>query len=175
MSEFDFGLRFTFPDSDIPPEQYVNRLGEEGCDDAIIGVGQKGRIAFQFTRTGDSALTAVMSAIKDVKRVIPEAMLIEATPDLVGLSDIANVIGSSRQNIHKLMLSHNNTFPAPVHAGKYSIWHLSNILEWFEKEQNKTIDPITKEIAEINKQVNIAKEKAQSNAYQQSELLAVGF
>lgn len=175
MKEFDFGLKFTFAAKHIDPEAYINRLGQEGCDDAIIGVGQKGKIALEFTRLHESALSAVISAIKDVKRVIPDARLIEATPDLVGLSDIAEYIGSSRQNIRKLMFTHSHSFPAPVHAGKSSIWHLSNILDWFEEEQDKVIDPRIREIAKINMQVNIAKENAQSNDYDQSELKAVGF
>lgn len=156
--EYEFTLKFSFPDTGVDPETYVSQLGEAGCDDAIIGIGQKGKIALQFDREAEDAHTAVLSAIRDVKSVIPEAKLIEATPDLVGLSDIADLMGFSRQNMRKLMLTHSTTFPDPVHTGSSAIWHLSNVLQWFESKQNKRIADSIKEIAETNLQVNLAKE-----------------
>jgi hypothetical protein len=38
-----------------------------------------------------------------VKAVVPGARLVEAAPDFVGLTDVAQVLGLSRQNLHKLM------------------------------------------------------------------------
>jgi predicted DNA-binding transcriptional regulator AlpA len=174
MKEFDFTLKFSLASQHIDPDEYVERLGEAGCDDAVIGVGQKGRIALHFIRQSGRALDAVISAIKDVKHAIPDARLIEATPDLVGLSDIAEFTGSTRQNIRKLMLTHSHSFPTPVHAGTSSLWHFSNVLTWLEEEQNKVIDSSVKEIALVTMQVNIAKENVQSNQLYQSELLVVG-
>ncbi|MDD5395352.1 MAG: DNA-binding protein [Thiothrix sp.] len=156
--EYEFTLKFSLPDADVDPETYVSQLGGAGCDDAIIGIGQKGKIALQFNREADNAYNAVLSAIRDVKSVIPTARLIEAIPDLVGLSDIADLMGFSRQNMRKLMLSHSMTFPDPVHTGASAIWHLSNVLQWFESKQNKRIADSIKEIAETNLQVNLVKE-----------------
>ncbi len=79
MKEFEFTLKFYFSDSSKDAEEYVEKLAEAGCDDAIIGIGQKGRIALQFSREAENAFEAVMSAIKDVKSVISDAKLIEAT------------------------------------------------------------------------------------------------
>jgi hypothetical protein len=42
-------------------------------------------IALDFIREADSTLEAVMSAVEDVKPVIPEAQLVEATPDPGGV------------------------------------------------------------------------------------------
>ena len=170
MKEFDFTLKFAFLDAAVEAESFVEQLGEAGCDDAIIGIGQKGRIALQFSREADNALEAIISAIKDVKSVIPNAKLIESTPDLVGLSDIADLLGFTRQNMRKLMLSHIQTFPTPVHAGKTSIWHLSNVLQWFELKQDKQMEPSIKEVALANMQVNIIKENANLEQSSQSKL-----
>ena len=174
MQAFEFSLKFSFANRDIDPEEYVQRLGEEGCDDAIIGIGQKGRIALEFIRSADSALDAVMLAIKQIKMVIPDAKLIEAAPDLVGLSDIAKIVGSTRQNMRKLMINHNHSFPDPMHVGNPSIWHLSHILKWIEQEQNKNIECGIKEIAWVNMQINIAKENVQLDHSYQNQLLSVG-
>lgn len=59
---------------------------------------------------------------------IPSATLIEVASDLVGLTDVAELIGVSRQNMRKLMLTHPGSFQAPVHEGSASIWHLADLL-----------------------------------------------
>lgn len=173
MQNYEFTLKFTLPNKNLDPDIYVEQLGASGCDDALIGLGQKGRIALQFCRESDSASTAVISAIEDVKSVIPDAALVEATPDLVGVSDIAEIINVSRQNVRKLMLSHGYTFPPPIHAGKTSFWHLSTVLDWFEEQQNKEIEPAIKEVAFTNMQVNLVKESKQLDPMYSSKLAGI--
>ena len=137
---------------------YIENLAEAGCDDALIGIGQRGRIAFDFIRSAESALVAVCSAIKEVKSVIPDAELIEATPDFVGLSDIAEVMGYSRQNMRKLMVNNGTSFPQPVHEGSAAIWHLSNVLTWLKENKGYDIDDALADVAKVNMQINLAKE-----------------
>jgi hypothetical protein len=79
MKEFEFTIKFSLGDADADPETYVDRLYGAGCDDALIGIGQTGMIALDFIREANNALEAVISAIEDVKRVIPDAQLVEAT------------------------------------------------------------------------------------------------
>src|SRR5436309_11045073 len=86
--EYEFELRFKLPTDDADADELVERLGEAGCDDALIGIGQPGRIALRFTREAESAKRAIVSALEDVKKVIPAAKLIEVGPDFVGLTDV---------------------------------------------------------------------------------------
>lgn len=58
----------------------IERLGAAGCDDALVGVGQPGRMALEFTREAGSAQGAIQSAQADVSRVVPTAQLFEAAP-----------------------------------------------------------------------------------------------
>ncbi|MEP0073161.1 MAG: DNA-binding protein [Marinomonas sp.] len=173
MKEFEFTLKFSFPDADQDPDEYVDALGEAGCDDAIIGIRQKGRVAFQFTREASDAFSAVTSAIQDVKSAIPHAKLIESTPDLVGLTDIANLMGVSRQYLRKLETTKMN-FPQPVHSGKTAIWHLFSFLQWYEESLKKPVNLSIKEIASANMQINIAKEWAQLDHNTQSKMSSLG-
>jgi predicted DNA-binding transcriptional regulator AlpA len=192
MKEFEFTLKFDLSDSLIEPDAFIGYLEKEGCDDALVGVGQKKRIALQFNREAETALDAVISAIKDIERAIPDAKLIEATPDIVGLSDIAEVLNFSRQNMRKLMLNNIASFPAPIHEGKISLWHLSNVLTWFKKEKSHVIDDQLIDIAKANMQLNFVKEvanlepafqskivtapkKSRSNNYQEGLLLSDWF
>lgn len=158
MKAYEFTLKFNFSDASINPESYVERLGEAGCDDALIGIGQKGRIAFNFNREAESAFSALVSAIEAIKSVIPDAQLVEATPDFVGLSDIADVMGYSRQNIRKLMLNNQASFPPPIHEGKSAIWHLSNVLDWLKEGKGYAIDDSLLDMAKATMQLNITKE-----------------
>lgn len=161
MNEYSFTLTFALSDPSANGEDYVELLGAAGCDDALIGIGEKGRLGMDFIRESENGLNAILSAVEDVKAVIPDIQLMEASPDYVGLSDIADIIQCSRQNIRKLMVSNIDSFPLPIHKGNISIWHLSPVLEWFETSQGKPVDPAIKEIAEVAMQLNLSKELAQ--------------
>lgn len=156
--EYDFTLKYQLAAHDCDLDQIVERLAEAGCDDATIGVGQPGRIALVFAREGATALQALLSALEDVKQAVPSARLVEAAPDFVGLTDVADVAGVSRQNMRKLMLSHAAEFPIPVHEGNPSVWHLSDVLTWLNTRGGYDIKPDVLEIARSAKQVNLAKE-----------------
>jgi hypothetical protein len=160
MGQYDFTLRFTLGQLDAEPELFVDKLLDEGCDDALIGLGIQGRIALNFTREASSAEKAILSALSDVQRAIPDARLVEATPDLVGLTDIANFLGFSRQYMRKLAVKKGAGFPPPVHEGKPAIWHLSTVLSWFANSKGREFDAALLEIARVNMQCNLVKEAA---------------
>lgn len=158
MNEYDFTLKFDLPSKGLDPSIFEDALFEAGCDDAIIGIGQLGRVALNFTREAQTAEEAVSSAISSVMKAIPEAKLIEATPDLVGLTDIADIIGCSRQNIRKVFISNMHNFPTPVHDGSSIIWHLAKVLPWFKTKGNYQVDDKLIEVSIANMRINITKE-----------------
>jgi len=171
MNEYEFRLNFRLPDDRSDPADYVDELARQGCDDALIGIGQRGRIALDFTRSAATAFDALKSAISDVKRAIPEARLIEVAPDLVGLTDLAELFGFSRQNMRKLMLSAGASFPNPVHQGKASIWHLAPVLDWIRDNRKYAVADIQVELAQAAMQVNAAREIRYIDAARREELL----
>jgi len=156
--EYTFTLKYQLTGDDCEPTALVERLGEAGCDDALVGIGQPGRLALEFTREAVDADAAVRSALVDVRRAVPSALLIEAAPDLVGLTDVAEIVGVSRQNMRKLMLAHPGTFPAPVHEGSASIWHLADVLTWLQTKGTYSLAHDILEVARVALQVNVAKE-----------------
>ncbi|BCD98845.1 helix-turn-helix transcriptional regulator [Marinagarivorans cellulosilyticus] len=158
MNEYEFTLIYSLPDNDADPDQYIEQLAEAGCDDALIGVGRRGRIALDFIREDKSAALAIVSALKQVKSVIPEARLIEATPDYVGLTEVADIIGCSRQNMRKLTQNHALSFPVPIHEGKAAIWHLFPVLDWFKQRESYKIDSRLIEVSKTAMEINAAKQ-----------------
>lgn len=160
MKMYEFTLKFSFLDKnridDI--DELIERLGESGCDDALVGIGKAGRLALDFSREADSAFEAISSAIADVKAAIPEAKVTEATPDLVGLTDVADIVGCSRQNMRKIMIKSGSNFPAPIYQGKSSLWHLFNILSWLVDSRSYDVEEQLIDISRMNMHLNLARE-----------------
>lgn len=153
--EYEFTLKYQLAgDEDL--DALVERLGQGGCDDAVVGIGQPGRLALAFARQADSALDALQSALADVQRAVPQARLIEATPDLVGLTDVAELVGVSRQNMRKLMLAHYRSFPAPVHDGSTALWHLADVLAWMQTRGTYPVAQTILDMAFAAMRVNVA-------------------
>lgn len=163
---YEFTLTFALPEPGADPEQFLGALFEAGCDDALIGVGQAGTIALDFDRDAKDAAAAIQSAVAAVGKAIPGAELIEASPDLIGLTDVSTLLGCSRQMARKYVLAKNSDFPKPVHAGNaLALWHLVEVARWAERtkrlQQKLTVPVIA--IAEAtwntNLQIQIARYK----------------
>jgi hypothetical protein len=161
MMEFEFTLKFTLATDSPSVDELVECLGAEGCNDALVGIGQSGRIALEFTREADSAKQAIFSALADVKRAIPAAKILEVTPDFVGLTDVAELVGVSRQNMRKLALAHKDHFPVPVHEGSAALWHLAPVLTWLRERAAYAIPATLLDVAHIAMQINLAREASQ--------------
>jgi hypothetical protein len=158
--EYEFTLKFMLANT-AKDDELVERLGAAGCEDALVGIGQPGRIALDFTREADSAQYAIVSALEAVKSAIPDAKLLEVTPDFVGLSDVAELVGVSRQNMRKLMLAHKDSFPVAVHEGSAALWHLFPVLSWLKGRAGYSINQYLIDVAYITMQINLAKEASQ--------------
>ena len=160
MSEFEFTLRFLLPEDAPDPESHVEALYQAGCDDGLVGMGRHGHIAVLFAREARSAFHAVTSAVRDVRKAIPGALLVEASPDFVGLTDVADIAGFTRQNMRKLMLANPATFPPAVHDGSPALWHLASVLAWLQ-DQQRPVDATLLAVARATMKLNLAREARQ--------------
>lgn len=174
MTTYEFTLRFRFTDADVGIDQRLERLFEEGCDDAVVGVGRPDTIGLMFARSASSAREAALSAIENVMRAMPDAVLLGAAPDLVGLTDVAEIMGFTRQNMRKLLTAAAGSAPVSVHDGAPSLWHLADVLSWLEG-RGYQVDRGVKEVAEITMQVNLSVQSMRSDPALQREIArAVG-
>ena len=173
MTEYTFTLTFALGSQGADTDALIERLGAAGCDDAVVGVGRHGRLALEFARQAEDAAHAVGSAVSDVRSAVPDAVLIEASPDLVGLTDVASLLGVTRQNVRKLIVSCDAPEPVPVHAGKPTIWRLAGVLRWLAREKRYAIPPELLELAEATMQVNLAVEARDADPRAQAEIAAL--
>jgi hypothetical protein len=158
--EYEFRLTYQLSPHDNDQNEIVERLGAAGCTDALIGTGNAGCISLEFIREAASAKDAMESARRDVEGVIPSARLIEAAPDLVGVTDVAEIMGVSRQNIRKLLERHAASAPAPVHAGSPALWHLSDMLSWLRAQLDYQYPQTKLEVAYVAERINLQTELA---------------
>jgi hypothetical protein len=170
MTEYTFTLTFALGSRGVDADALVERLGAAGCDDAVVGVGRQGRLALEFAREAEDAARAVGSAVSDVRSAVPGAALVEASPDLVGLTDVASLLGVTRQNVRKLIVSCGASGPVPVHEGKPTIWRLAGVLRWLAREKSYPISPELLEVAEATMQVNLAVEARDADPRAQAEI-----
>lgn len=160
MKEYEFTFKFQLYQPDSDPADHLDALAAAGCTDAVVGVGRNGRIALTFNREHSSALEAISSAIEEVHTAIPDAKLIEVSPDYVGISDIADIFDFTRQNMLKLIQRGGPAFPSPIHEGRPSIWHLAEVLEWFQCDQHRQIQAELHEASNVAMQINLYREFA---------------
>ena len=174
MKNYNFVLAFSLRDSDDNSENYIEALGENGCTDASVGMGRLGRISLDFTREAQSATEAIFSAITDVERSIPNAKLTRIEPDLVGITDVSNLVDRSRQNIRKLILAEGSECPVAIHSGNPTLWHLNDILRWLQQSKGYQISQELIEVAEIAKSLNALKvwNEVNPNRQKQAESMA---
>ena len=156
--DYEFTLKFKLPESESDADAVIEKLGAAGCTDALVGVGTPGRVALDFTRAGKSAKEAVRTALRDVRKAIPGAELVEAGPDFVGVTDVAEYAGVTRQNIRKLIVVHSNDFPPAIHDGSASVWHLAAVLKWFKDRGTRPVEPTLMEVAEVAMHLNITRQ-----------------
>lgn len=173
MTHYEFALTFTLPSPGADIDDLVERLGAAGCEDAVIGVGVKGRVALSFMREAETAAKAVFSGIANVRTAIPDATLAEASPDLVGLTDVAELLHVTRQNVRKLIVDCEALAPAPVHEGRPTIWHLAKVLGWLREEKNYPIEENLAELAYVTMQINLAVGSKDTDRAAQHEILAL--
>jgi hypothetical protein len=173
VKEHRFTLIFDVSSAPGDADQHVEALGAGGCDDAIVGVGKAGRLALAFDREAETARYAVLSTILDVRKAIPEAVLIEVTPDFVGVTEVAEIVGRSRQNIRKLLLNRAVLAPPPVHQGNPSLWHLADLLVWLKNQKSYRVQNELIDLAQTNMQINIAVSQRNADRSMQDDIEAL--
>lgn len=157
MTSYTFMLNFLLPSGNDNPEHFLDALFEAGCDDATVGVGLHGMVGLDFTRDATSADDALRSAVRDVQRAIPEAVLVQVGPDLVGLTDMAEIFGFTRQNMRKYATgvgSAREAFPIPTILGEPSLWHFAEIARWLQANTSVELNPEMVEVSKIAARMN---------------------
>jgi hypothetical protein len=113
---------------------------DDRLQDLLLGVPGKSDGLFEadFDRSAPTFSEAVLSALKDLQRVFPEADLVRVDPDaLATISDIADRMGRSHESIRLLVQGKRGPGGFPRSASspeaKPQIWRWHEVIDWFEQ------------------------------------------
>ena len=77
MTQQEYTLIFSLQDPQEDPGVYVSDLHAHGCDDALLGIGKKGRIALNFIRDTSDVQEDMNDLVELIEHVIPGAQCVE--------------------------------------------------------------------------------------------------
>ncbi|ASK33628.1 DNA-binding protein [Alcanivorax sp. N3-2A] len=176
MNTFEFQLHFQLPESETDPEAWLDALFEAGCDDALIGVAAQGYLSLDFSRDAAAAWNALQTAVEDVKKAIPEARLVSAGPDLLNLSELAELLSErlvkvTRQAMRKYAKGEvkkvTTRFPSPRVSGGTPLWHADDVLGWMT-ENHKIRQQAADRAAALRALTSATRTLNSTKEYQQS-------
>jgi predicted DNA-binding transcriptional regulator AlpA len=85
---------------------------------------------------GTNAADALQNLLRQIASELPALRILRLDPDLVGVSDIAERTGHSRQNVQQWVTGERNAghpFPAPEGtAGRSLVWRWADVNEWLK-------------------------------------------
>lgn len=88
--------------------------------------------------------------------MIPNAVLIQVSPDLVGVLELSEVFECTKQNIQKYV--NKESFPKAFFKGSQAIWHLDEVLEWFLINKEEKVDTSLLDVARLARSINLSLE-----------------
>ncbi|MFG3442972.1 helix-turn-helix transcriptional regulator [Nonomuraea sp. NPDC047897] len=111
---------------------------------------------------GESALDAAMSAARSITHCVPQLRLLRLHRDLVGIPEIAERVGVTRQNVHQWVTGRRRhkdlcAFPAPEGtAGRAQVWLWVEVNAWLKQRGlDDGVDrPDRNEMADIDSALN---------------------
>jgi hypothetical protein len=129
-------------DGDAGSGDHIDQLFEAGCDDATFS--HSSAISYgDFDREAESLLDALLSAVVAVESVDGLRVRRVESDDLVGVSEIAQRLGRTRQSIHQPIVGDRGAgdFPAAVSSarGRSKVWDWSEVALWAGADHDREV------------------------------------
>ncbi|HVE68588.1 MAG TPA: hypothetical protein VNB64_08410 [Solirubrobacteraceae bacterium] len=139
--EFEIDFQIAGATEDAPDEYFIRAGDSDQLQDGVpCGPDADGIFEAHFGRDLPRYEDAVLSALRDIRIVFPEAQLLEVRPDsLVTLDDIAERTGRTHESVRLLVKGKRGPggFPAPAGGGRRQrskVWRWYEVERWFEEE-----------------------------------------
>lgn len=139
--EFEIDFRIAGATEDAPDEYFIRAGDSDQLQDGVpCGPDADGVFEARFCRDFPRYEDAVLSALRDIRVVFPEAQLMEVRPDaLVTLDDIAERTGRTHESVRLLVKGKRGPggFPRPttgVLHRRTKIWRWYEVERWFAEE-----------------------------------------
>ena len=83
--DYRFTLKYRLPEQESDLDALAERLGSGGGGDALLGLGQPGRLALEFTRDAGSSLVELAQATMQVNLARDAAIAAPLPADIVAM------------------------------------------------------------------------------------------
>lgn len=135
-AEFSFTLLLAAPElRDAQIKLIYDRLPDANLSQ------RDGRVYIGFDREAPTFAEAVVSAILDLERVLPEASVVELDPEeLVFMADIATRRHRTKESVSLLVEGRRGPggFPAPAYVtAGHKLWRWSEVERWFDRYEGR--------------------------------------
>lgn len=141
MTLFNFTLTLSGVTSET--DGLEDALFSHGCDDALICFYGKS-VYLEFDRESEMLDTAIESAINDIESSEIGAKVASVDSALVGLSDIAELSGLTRQSVAMLKdgTRGKGYFPCPIQRikGQSPLWDWADVSRWLGENKRLSHD-----------------------------------
>ncbi|MGH2962460.1 MAG: hypothetical protein ACRDVF_17900 [Microbacterium sp.] len=134
-----FIFLFQIPGAQEPDEYAVRAYEDDALQDfSLGGPDPSGVFEADFQREARSFPAAVLSALHDLERVFPKAVILRVEPDdLVTIAAIAERVGRSHESIRLLARNERGPGGFPPPAGrldaKTQVWRWSDAAPWLRE------------------------------------------
>jgi predicted DNA-binding transcriptional regulator AlpA len=126
--------------------------------DAFDGVlsWNRGLYRLAVSGTGRDSYEAASRLVSRLTAALPGLKIVRLDPELVGIADVAQRIGHSRQNVQQWVNGERNgsrPFPAPEGcAGRSLVWRWADVNEWLRPLgiSDEAVRPSREEAARID-------------------------
>lgn len=157
MTLYNFTLTLSGVTSDTPGLE--DALFTAGCDDALVCFYGTA-VYLEFDRESETLVQAVLTAVRDIEFAGINARVESVDSTLVGLSDIAELTGLTRQAVALLKdgARGSRKFPGPVQRvkGNSPLWHWSAVVDWLVQEGRITDESQLAINAHVLDSINLA-------------------
>ncbi|MFC9610443.1 helix-turn-helix transcriptional regulator [Streptomyces sp. NPDC056938] len=150
----DYDFTFVVSGADVDDQAAVDAL-LENCDALLARAG--GVDLLSITGSGDSAIEAALTAVSAARAAVPQLQVCRLDRDLVGVHEIAERTGRSRQNVSQWIAgdrkAQGEPFPAAEGTvGRSQAWLWSEVNQWLASHglDDGVAYPTRTEMAEID-------------------------
>ncbi|MFT2017232.1 helix-turn-helix transcriptional regulator [Streptomyces sp. 796.1] len=150
----DYDFTFVISGVDVDDQAAVDALRDE-CDALLARAG--GVDLLSITGSADSAVEAAMRAVSSAEAAVPHLRVCRVDRDLVGVHEIAERTGRSRQNVSQWVTGQRKgqgaRFPAAEGTvGRSQAWLWCEVNQWLAAHglDDGALYPTREEMAEID-------------------------
>ena len=150
----DYDFTFVVSGVDVDDQAAVDAL-LENCDALLARAG--GVDLLSVTGSGGSAIEAALAAVSAARAVVPQLRVCRLDRDLVGVHEIAERTGRSRQNVSQWIAGERKAQGKPFPAaegtvGRSQAWLWSEVNQWLADHglDDGAAYPTRSEMAEID-------------------------